>query len=135
MSNTSRKFVLAEAMLLLAPATVLAALGVAWSGRFLVQAMHKGDWYDPTTWMALAIAAGLIGSLSGWWLLVRYLRGSAIALGRGAGPAWAGAAVGLAGALGGVWLTALGNGWIFAIGLAAVVPLLHLWWLRGSVSG
>ena len=125
-----RQVLLAEAILLLAPATVLVALGFAWSARFLAASVRDGHWQDPTTWMSVAIAAGLVGTLSGWWLLVRYLRGGSPALRQRAGLAWLGAALGLAAAAGGAWLAVLGNGWIFAIGLVAVLPLAHLWWLK-----
>jgi len=132
MSTTTRKLLLAEAVLLLAPATVLVALGFAWSARFLAASVRDGNWDDPTTWMSVAIAAGLVGTLSGWWLLGRYLRGGPAALKQGAGLAWVGAATGLVAALYGAWMFLLGNGWIFAIGLVALLPLAHLWQLRDS---
>jgi hypothetical protein len=132
LSTATRKLLLAEAVLLLAPATVLVALGFAWSARFLAASVRDGNWQDPTTWMSMAIAAGLVGILSGWWLLVRYLRSGPAALKRGAGMAWAGAAIGLVAALGGAWMFLLGNGWIFAMGLVALLPLAHLWRLRDS---
>ena len=132
MSHGTRRLLLAESILLLAPATVLVALGFAWSARFLVASVRDGNWQDPTTWMSAAIAAGLVGTLSGWWLLIRYLRGGPAALERGAGLAWVGAAIGLVAALGGAWMSLTGNGWIFAIGLLAVLPLAHLWNLRKS---
>ena len=132
MSTATRKLLLAEAVLLLAPATVLVALGFAWSARFLAASVRDGNWEDPTTWMSVAIAAGLVGTLSGWWLLIRYLRGGPAALERGAGLAWVGAAIGLVAALGGAWMSLTGNGWMFAIGLVALLPLAHLWKLRNS---
>ena len=130
MSYGTRKLLLAEAILLLAPATVLVALGFAWSARFLAASVRDGNWQDPTTWMSAAIAAGLVGILSGWWLLVRYLRGGPDALEHGAGMAWVGAATGLVAALAGAWMSLMGNGWIFASGLIALLPLAHLWQLR-----
>jgi hypothetical protein len=130
MSNATRKLLLAEAALLLAPATVLAALGFAWSARFLTTALVRGNWQDPTTWMAVAIAAGLLGTLAGWWLIVRYLRGGRVALVNGAGPAWIGAVIGMSAALYGAWMALQGNGWVFASGLLALVPFFHLWRLR-----
>jgi hypothetical protein len=132
MSHGTRRLLLAESILLLAPATVLVALGFAWSARFLAASLRDGNWQDPTTWISAAIAAGLVGALSGWWLLIRYLRGGPAALERGAGLAWVGAATGLVAALGGAWMSLTGNGWIFAIGLLAVLPLAHLWKLRNS---
>lgn len=132
--NSHRRMLVAEAALLLAPATLLVALGFVWSARFLAASVRDGNWQDPTTWMSVAIAAGLVGALSGWWLLVRYLGTGVSALVRGAGLAWLGAALGLAAAAGGAWLAVLGNGWIFAIGLVAVLPLAHLWWLKSTVK-
>ena len=132
MSHGTRRLLLAESMLLLAPATVLVALGFAWSARFLAASVRDGNWQDPITWMSAAIAAGLVGTLSGWLLLIRYLRGGPAALERGAGLAWVGAATGLVAALGGAWMSLTGNGWIFASGLLAVLPLAHLWKLRKS---
>jgi hypothetical protein len=71
MSHGTRRLLLAESILLLAPPTVLVALGFAWSARFLVASVRDGNWQDPTTWMSAAIAAGLVGTLAGWWLLIR----------------------------------------------------------------
>lgn len=130
-----RLLLLLQAILLLAPATVLAGLGVLWSARLLGGALRgHGNWHDPVTWMAVAIAAGLLGCLAGWWLLVRYLRAGTGALRRGAGVAWLGAVIGLLAALAGAWLAWRGEGTIFVVGLAAVVPLAHLWWLKQSAT-
>lgn len=121
--------------MLLAPATVLAGLGFVWSARLLAAALRgDGNWHDPVTWMAVAIAAGLLGCLAGWWLLVRYLFAGTGALRRGAGLAWLGAGIGLLAALAGAWLAWRGQGAIFAIGLVAVVPLAHMWWLKQSAT-
>lgn len=124
------QWLLLEALVLLAPATVLVALGFAWSVRFLAASLRDGNWQDPTVWMTVAIAAGLVGTLSGWWLLVRYLRGGPAALVRKAGLAWLAAMLGLAAAASGAWLALQGHGWIFGVGMLAVIPLVHLWWLR-----
>ncbi len=129
-----RRWLLAEALLLLAPATVLTAMGFVWSARLLGAAVRDGRWGDPATWMAVGIAAGLVGTLSGWWLLVRYWRGGPGRLARGAAIAWVGAGIGFLAALGGAWLTAQGNGWIFAIGLPSILPLAHLWHLGRAGS-
>lgn len=130
-----RKLLLLEAILLLAPATALAGLGFLWSARLLGGALRgEGNWHDPVTWMGIAIAAGLLGCLAGWWLLVRYLRAGTCALRQGASLAWLGAGIGLLAALAGVWMAWRGQGAIFAIGLAAVVPLAHLWWLKQSAN-
>ena len=134
--SVHRRLLLAEAVLLLAPETVLAGLGFAWSARLLAEAVRgRGNWQDPVTWMALAIAAGLVGCLAGWWLLVRYLRAGDSALRQRTGIAWTGASIGAAAALGGTWLALLGNGWIFAIGLLALLPLAHLFLLRQAAPG
>jgi hypothetical protein len=122
--------IVAEAALVLAPVTLVAAMGFAWSARRLVVAVAQGDWEDPTTWLALMIAAGLVGTAAGWWLTIRYLRRDSGALAQGACIAWTGAWVGLAAALGGAWFALRGNGWIFALGLPALLPFAHLWRLR-----
>lgn len=128
MNPASRKWLLAEGVLLLAPVTVLAALGTAWSARFLVTSLAAGNWQDPLTWMAVVIAAGLLGCLGGWWLLVRYLRTGQLR--PGGNLAWIGAGIGLSAALAGAWLAVRGSGAIFAIGVVAIVPLIHLFWLK-----
>ena len=132
MSASRRTLLLAEAVLLLAPVTLLATLGFAWSARYLALSIRDGQWQDPTSWMTVVIAAGLVGTASGWWLLIRFLRGGPASVARGAGLAWTGAALGLAAAIAGAWLAATGNGWIFAVGLPAVLPMLHLWRLRSD---
>ena len=130
-----RQLLMLEAMMLLVPATALAGLGFLWSVRLLAGALRgDGNWHDPVTWMAVAIAAGLLGCLAGWWLLVRYLRAGSSALRRGADLAWLGAGIGFLAALAGAWLAWRGEGAIFAIGLAAVVPLAHLCWLKHSAT-
>lgn len=132
--NASRRLAVLEAALILLPLTVLAALATLWSGRYLAVAIVNLR-FDLLTLLSASCAAGLLGVIAGWWLLISFIRHGQAALRAQAPLAWMGAALGAIAAITGAALAFSGQGLIFATGLPALIPLAHLWYERGRAKG
>jgi hypothetical protein len=132
--NASRRLAVLEAAVILLPLTVLAALATLWSGRYLAVAIVNLQ-FDLLTLLSAACAAGLLGVIAGWWLLISFIRHGQAALRSQAPLAWMGAALGAVAAITGAALAFSGQGLILATGLPALMPLAHLWFERGRAMG
>jgi hypothetical protein len=132
--NASRRLAIFEAVLILVPLTILATLGTLWSGRYLVVAIAELR-LDLLTLVSALGPAGLLGLIAAWWLLIRFIRQGPAGLRVPARLPWIGTAVGAITALAGAALALSGQGWIFAAGLPALIPLAHLWHERGRANG
>lgn len=128
----SRRLAILEAVLILFPLTVLAVLGGLWSGWYLVWALVNLQ-YGLLTLLSAVPVAGLLGTIAGWRLLIGFIgRGPASLRGQSR-LVWTGATLGAIAAIVGAGLALSGQGWIFAIGLPALIQLAHLWHERGHV--
>jgi len=131
---TSRRIAILEAVLILLPLTILAALGTLWSGRYLAVAIAELR-FDLLTLVSALGPAGLLGLIAAWWLLIRFIRQGQVGLRATARLPWIGAALGAITALAGAAVALSGQGPIFAAGLPALIPLAHLWHERGRTNG
>jgi hypothetical protein len=130
----SRRAAILEACLIMVPVTIVAALGVIWSGRYFLDALI--DWrIDLLFFVSATCIAGMVGVIAGWWLLGRYIALGPSGLVSRARWAWAGAALGALSALAGAGLALSGQGMIFTLGLPMLVPLAHLWVVRRQAIG
>ncbi len=126
----SRRLAVLEAVLILLPLTVLAVLGGLWSGRYLAWALVNLR-YDLLTLVSAVPVAGLLGTIAGWRLLIGFIgKGPASLRGQSRLP-WIGATLGAIAAIAGAGLALSGQGWIFTLGLPALIPLAHLWYEQG----
>ena len=125
----SRLAAILEASLIMVPVTIVATLGVIWSGRYFLDALFDLR-IDLLLFVSATCFAGLVGVIAGWWLLGRYIAFGPKGLLSRARLAWVGAALGAITALAGAGLALSGQGFIFTIGLPALVPLAHLWVVR-----
>jgi hypothetical protein len=131
--NGSRLLAIAEASLIMAPVSVLVALGASWAWRYFIDAL----WHlrlDLLLLVSAVCIAGLVGVVAGWCLLGRYILLGPTGLLTKARLAWLGAALGALTALTGAGLALLGQGVIFMIGLPALIPLAHLWRVRRQAA-
>jgi hypothetical protein len=128
--NASRRIAILEAVLILLPLTILAALGTLWSGPYLAVAIADLR-FDLLTLVSALGPAGLLGLIAGWWLLIRFIRQGQAGLRAPSRLPWIGAALGAITAIAGAALALSGQGLIFAAGLPALIPLAHLWRERG----
>ena len=125
----SRLAAILEACLIMVPVSIVATLGVIWSGRYFLDALVELR-IDLLFFVSATCITGLVGVIAGWWLLGRYIVIGPKGLQFGARLAWVGAALGAVAALAGVGLALTGQGVIFTVGLPALVPLAHMWVVR-----
>jgi len=125
----SRLAAILEASLIMVPVTIVATLGVIWSGRYFLDALFNLR-IDLLLFVSATCFAGLVGVIAGWWLLGRYIAFGPKGLLSRARLAWVGAALGAITALAGAGLALFGQGVIFTIGLPALIPVAHMWVVR-----
>lgn len=133
--GVSRTLAVAEAALVLLPLTLFALWGVPLAAFAAAVSVLDGGADPALPLFALGSALGLVGLCGAWVLMIAFIRGGPQALVGAPTWAWwlalAGAVVAIAG---GVEL-ALHGGPMLALGLFALVPLVHLVFERRRSAG
>lgn len=121
-----KRLIAVLSVVLMLPATLLTALGMIWSVRYLEAALTGGG-DARTSWMVAVIWAGGLGLVAGWSLLIRFLHGSRFGFAGHSRALWGLSLVGILAAAAGALMALSGEGWVFAVGVPVLLPWIRLY--------